>query len=80
MERSPIEKRVDILFWIFQEIEGGVNDCSLYPIVQTLSGLLLNMPDKKSALKKRLIKFLGNKYDWDKHRVQFRLTRVLIAE
>jgi len=34
----------------------------------------------KGASKKRLIKFLGAKYDWDKHRVQFRLTRALIAE
>jgi hypothetical protein len=32
------------------------------------------------ASKKRLIRFLGAKYDWDKHRVQFRLTRALIAE
>ncbi len=30
--------------------------------------------------KKRLIKFLGNRYDWDKHRVRLRLTRALIAE
>ena len=34
----------------------------------------------KGASKKRLIKFLGDKYDWDKHRVQFRLTRALLAE
>ena len=34
----------------------------------------------KEATKKRLIKFLGNKYDWDRQRVQFRLTRALIAE
>jgi len=34
----------------------------------------------KGATKKRLIKFLGNKYGWDKQKVQFRLTRALIAE
>lgn len=34
----------------------------------------------KGASKKRLIKFLGQKYDWDKQRVQFRLTRALVAE
>lgn len=34
----------------------------------------------KGASKKRLIKYLGDKYEWDRHRVQFRLTRALIAE
>ena len=34
----------------------------------------------KGASKKRLVWFLGDKYGWDKHRVQFRLTRALLAE
>lgn len=34
----------------------------------------------KGASKKRLIKYLGRKYNWDRHRVQFRLTRALVAE
>ncbi|MGP8319844.1 MAG: hypothetical protein ACT6FD_03510 [Methanosarcinaceae archaeon] len=34
----------------------------------------------KGASKKRLVRFLGDKYGWDKHRVQFRLTRALLAE
>ena len=41
---------------------------------------LIEANELKGASKKRLIKFLGNKYDWDKQRVQFRLTRALIAE
>jgi hypothetical protein len=41
---------------------------------------LMEANELKGASKKRLIKFLGNKYDWDKHRVQFRLIRALIAE
>ncbi|MDO9517461.1 MAG: hypothetical protein Q7J10_05350 [Methanosarcinaceae archaeon] len=41
---------------------------------------MMEANDLKGASKKRMIKFLGNKYDWDQHRVQFRLTRALIAE
>jgi len=41
---------------------------------------LMEANELTGASKKRLIKFLGAKYDWDKHRVQFRLTRALIAE
>ncbi len=41
---------------------------------------LMEDNELKGASKKRLIKFLGNKYDWDRQRVQFRLTRALIAE
>ena len=31
MKRSPIGKRVNVLFGIFQEIEGGVGGCCLKP-------------------------------------------------
>jgi hypothetical protein len=41
---------------------------------------LMEVNKLKGASKKRLIKFLGNKYDWDRQRVQFRLIRALIAE
>jgi len=40
---------------------------------------MMEANELKGASKKRLIKFLGAKY-WDKHKVQFRLTRALIAE
>lgn len=41
---------------------------------------MMEANDLKGASKKRMIKFLGSKYDWDQHKVQFRLTRALIAE
>ncbi|MBW6469862.1 MAG: hypothetical protein K0A90_01415 [Methanosarcinaceae archaeon] len=41
---------------------------------------MMEANDLNGASKKRMIKFLGSKYDWDKHKVQFRLTRALIAE
>ena len=41
---------------------------------------LMSVNGLKGASKRRLIKYLGIKYDWDRHRVQFRLTRALIAE
>jgi hypothetical protein len=41
---------------------------------------MLEANELKGASKKRLIQFLGAKYDWDKQRVQFRLTRARIAE
>ncbi len=41
---------------------------------------LMEANELKGASKKRLIKFLGNKCDWDRQRVQFRLTRALLAE
>jgi F0F1-type ATP synthase delta subunit len=41
---------------------------------------LMEANELKGASKKRLIKFLDAKYDWDKLRVQFRLTRTVIAE
>ena len=41
---------------------------------------LMESNELKGATKKRLIKFLGNKYGWDKQKVQFWLTRALIAE
>ena len=41
---------------------------------------LMEANELKGASKKRLIKFLGAKYGWDRQRVQFRLTRALIAE
>jgi len=31
-ETIPFGKRVDVLFWIFQEIEGGVGGCCLKPL------------------------------------------------
>jgi uncharacterized protein (DUF2132 family) len=34
----------------------------------------------KGASKKRLIKFLGEQYGWDRQRVQFKLKRAIIAE
>ena len=41
---------------------------------------LMEKNNLKGASKKRLIKFLGEKYSWDKHKVQFRLKRALLAE
>ena len=41
---------------------------------------MMEVNELTGASKKRLIKFLGAKYDWDKLRVQFRLTRALSAE
>jgi hypothetical protein len=41
---------------------------------------MMEANELKGATKKRLIKFLGTKYDWDKHKVQFRLNRALVAE
>ncbi|MDG6244135.1 MAG: hypothetical protein QCH31_07045 [Methanolobus sp.] len=34
----------------------------------------------KGASKKRLIKFLGEQYEWDRQRVQFKLKRAILAE
>lgn len=34
----------------------------------------------KGASKKRLIRFLGDKYGWDMQRVQFKLKRAILAE
>ncbi|WP_407356657.1 hypothetical protein [Methanolobus sp. WCC5] len=34
----------------------------------------------KGASKKRLIKFLGEQYGWDRQRVQFKLKRAILAE
>jgi hypothetical protein len=41
---------------------------------------MMEANELKGASKKRLIKFLGAKYDWDKHKVQFRLNRAMVAE
>ncbi len=41
---------------------------------------MMKANELKGASKKRLIKFLGEKYDWDKHKVQFRLNRAMVAE
>jgi hypothetical protein len=41
---------------------------------------LMTRNELKGGGKKRLIKFLGEKYEWDKHKVQFRLKRAIIAE
>ncbi|SFM55909.1 hypothetical protein [Methanolobus profundi] len=34
----------------------------------------------KGASKKRLIRFLAEKYQWDQQRVQFKLKRAILAE
>ena len=41
---------------------------------------MMEANELKGGSKKRLIKFLGEKYDWDKHKVQFRLNRAMVAE
>ena len=41
---------------------------------------LMSRNDLKGAGKKRLIKFLGEKYQWDEQKVQFRLKRASLCE
>jgi len=41
---------------------------------------LMKLNELKGASKKRLIKYLGENYGWDKKKVQFKLKRSIIAE
>ncbi len=41
---------------------------------------LMEANDLKGASKKRLIRYLGQKYDWNEQKTQFKLTRALLAE
>lgn len=41
---------------------------------------LMSKNELKGASKKRLIRFLAEKYDWNEERVQFKLKRAILAE
>jgi uncharacterized protein (DUF2132 family) len=41
---------------------------------------LMTKNELKGASKKRLIRFLAEKYQWDRQRVQFKLKRATLAE
>ena len=41
---------------------------------------VMNRNELKGAGKKRMIKYLAEKYDWDEQKVQFKLKRAILAE